>query len=191
MPDEIFNMVTYPNIQVNARFTYLSEAECPDNYTTCFAHPGTYISEQGVRVGKDKVHVTAGPAKKGLTVRVNGKKVHEKKTTLKLGSVEIVNHRRVVIKTPIAALTMTNSDKFMNQEIAMFDEKLLALGAERLALKDGETFHSEIPLHGLQGQTWRNVEYPSGLEYEGSIMDYHVVDGNLFGTDFVYNKFNL
>lgn len=191
MPDEIFNMVTYPNVQVNARFTYLSEAECPDNYTTCFAHPGTYISEQGLRVGRDKVRVVAGPAKKGLTVHVNGKKVHQKTTHLKLGSVEIVNHRRVVVKTPIAALTMTNSDKFMNQEITMFDEKLIALGANRHVLKAGQSFHPEVPLHGLQGQTWRNVEYPSGLEYEGSIMDYHVVDGNLFGSDFVFNKFAL
>jgi len=110
-------------------------------------------------------------------------------TSLKLGSVELVNHRRIIVKTPIMAIQISNSDKFLNQETTLFDQKLLSLGSERRALSDGEQFHSEVPLHGLQGQTWRNVEYPSGLEYEGSISDYHVTDGNLYGTAFVFNQF--
>jgi len=188
MPDEIFNILTYPSIQVNARFTYLESAECHDNYTACFAHPGTYISEEGFRLGKDKIRITAGSYKKGLTVSVNGKKT-KTNVDLKSGAVELVNHRRVVIHTDIMRFSVTNSDKFLNQEIELKDDKLVALGAERRQLKDNERFHPEVPLHGLQGQTWRNVEYASGLDYEGSIMDYHVVDGNLFGTDFVFNQF--
>jgi len=188
MPDEIFNIVTYPTVQVNARFTYLESAECHDNYTACFAHPGTYISEEGFRIGRDKIRVTAGSFKKGLTVSVNGKKT-KSNMDLKAGAVEIVNHRRVVVHTDVMRFIVTNSDKFLNQEIELKDDKLVALGAERRQLSDNERFHPEVPLHGLQGQTWRNVEYPSGLEYEGSIMDYHVVDGNLFGTDFVFNQF--
>jgi len=78
MPDEIFNIVTYPTVQVNARFTYLESAECHDNYTACFAHPVTYISEEGFRIGRDKIRVTAGSFKKGLTVSVNGKKTKSK-----------------------------------------------------------------------------------------------------------------
>jgi len=189
VPDEIFNMITYPNLQVNARFVYLSAGECIDNYTACFAHPGTYISEEGIRLGNDKIHVRAGAAKKGLTVSVNGKKLASGKQTVKLGSVEIVNHRRVEIKTPIMSISLTNSDKFLNQESMLFDRKLLALGAERRVLKDGQKFHAEVPLHGLQGQTWRNVEHPSGLEYEGSISDYQIQDGNLYGSNFVFNQF--
>jgi len=191
VPDEIFNMITYPNLQVNARFVYLSSAECIDNYTACFAHPGTYISEEGIRLGSDKIHVRAGSAKKGLTVSVNGQKLSSGKQDVKLGSVEVVNHRRVVVQTPIMGIVITNSDKFLNQETALIDRKLLSLGAERRVLHDGENFHSEVPLHGLQGQTWRNVEYPSGLEYEGTISDYQVTDGNLFGSSFVFNKFEL
>jgi len=137
----------------------------------------------------NKIHVAAGSFKKGLTVSVNGKKVTEKKTSVKLGSVELVNHRRVVVSTPIMAITISNSDKFLNQETRLYDEKLLTLGSERTVLGDGENFHSEVPLHGLQGQTWRNVEYPSGLEYEGSISDYHVTSGNIYGTEFVFNQF--
>jgi hypothetical protein len=191
IPDEIFNMITYPNLQVNARFVYLSSGVCHDNFTACFAHPGTYISEEGIRLGADKIHVVAGSFKKGLTVSVNGKKVSEKKTSVKLGSVEMVNHRRVVVNTPIMTITISNSDKFLNQETALIDQKLLSLGSERQVLKDGESFHSEVPLHGLQGQTWRNVEYPSGLDYEGSISDYHVTSGNLYGTEFTFNQFKL
>jgi len=189
IPDEIFNMITYPNLQVNARFVYLSEGACHDNFTACFAHPGTYISEEGIRLGKDKIHVVAGSFKRGLTVSVNGQKITSAKTAVRLGSVELVNHRRVVIKTPIMAITISNSDKFLNQETALFDQKLLALGAERRSLLVGESFHPEVPLHGLQRQTWRNVEYPSGLEYEGSISDYHVTSGNLFGAEFLFNQY--
>jgi len=182
-------MITYPNLQVNARFVYLSNGECHDNFTACFAHPGTYIAEEGIRLGNDKIHVKAGAFKKGLTVSVNGRKVVEKKTAVKLGSVEVINHRRVVVKTPIMSIQISNSDKFLNQETTLFDQKLLALGSERKVLADNELFHSEVPLHGLQGQTWRNVEYPSGLEYEGTISDYHVIDGNLYGSNFVFNQF--
>jgi hypothetical protein len=188
MPDEIFNIVTYPTVQVNARFTYLESADCHDNFTACFAHPGTYISEEGFRLGKDKIRITAGSFKSGLTVHVNGK-LTKHNTDLRTGAVELVNHRRVIIHTDIMKFSVSNSDKFLNQEIELKDDKLVALGAERRQLKDNQRFHPEVPLHGLQGQTWRNVEYASGLEYEGSIMDYHVVDGNLYGTDFVFNQF--
>jgi len=190
IPDEIFNLITYPNLQVNARFVYLSSAECNDNFTACFAHPGTYIGEEGIRLGNDKIHVKAGSFKKGLTVSVNGQRINGHQS-LKLGSVNIMSHRRVVVQTPIVTLTISNSDKFLNQESSLHDKKLLKLGASRIVLADGEQFHPEVPLHGLQGQTWRNVEYPSGLEYEGSINDYHVADGNLFGTDFIFNQFKL
>jgi len=117
----------------------------------------------------------------------------EKKITqnvyLKLGAVQIVNHRRVIVHTEIMKVSISNSDNFMNQELDLQDDKLVFLGSSRKVLAANERFHPEVPLHGLQGQTWRNVEYASGLEYEGSIMDYHVVDGNLFGTDFVFNQF--
>jgi len=190
IPDEIFNLITYPNLQVNARFVYLSSAECHDNFTACFAHPGTYIGEEGIRIGNDKVHIKAGSFKRGLTVAVNGQRV-QGKHTVKLGSVELVNHRQVIVNTPVMTLTISNSDKFLNQESSLHDNKLLKLGSDRRVLADGEQFHPEVPLHGLQGQTWRNTEYPSGLEYEGSINDYHVADGNLFGTEFVFNQFKL
>jgi len=190
IPDEIFNLITYPNLQVNARFVYLSSAECHDNFTACFAHPGTYIGEEGIRLGNDKIHVKAGSFKKGLTVSVNGQRINGQQK-LKLGSVDVLNHRRVIVNTPVMSLSISNSDKFLNQESALHDQKLLSLGSERRVLADGEQFHPEIPLHGLQGQTWRNVEYPSGLEYEGSINDYHVVDGNLYGSEFVFNQFKL
>jgi len=189
IPDEIFNLVTYPNLQVNARFVYLSSAECHDNFTACFAHPGTYIGEEGIRVGTDRVHVKAGSFKKGLTVSINGQRVNERENKLKLGSVQLVSHRRVVVNTPVMSLTVSNSDKFLNQEVQLHDNKLLSIGKSRRVLSDNEQFHTEVPLHGLQGQTWRNVEYPSGLDYEGSINDYHVVDGNLYGTDFMFNQF--
>jgi len=190
IPDEIFNLITYPNLQVNARFVYLSSAECHDNFTACFAHPGTYIGEEGIRLGNDKIHIKAGSFKKGLTVSVNGQRINGQQK-LKLGSVDVLNHRRVIVNTPVMSLSISNSDKFLNQESALHDQKLLTLGSERRVLGDGEQFHPEIPLHGLQGQTWRNVEYPSGLEYEGSINDYHVVDGNLYGSEFVFNQFKL
>jgi len=188
IPDEIFNLISAPNVQVNGRFVYLSSGACHDNFTACFAHPGTYIGEEGIRVGSDRIHVAAGSFKKGLSVSLNGKKVSSS-TKLKIGSIEMVSHRRVIVQTPLLNIQISNSDKFLNQETSLNDNKLIDLGNERRVLNDNEQFHPEVPLHGLQGQTWRNVEYPSGLEYEGSISDYHITDGNLYGTNFVFNQF--
>jgi len=166
-----------------------------DNYTTCFAHPGTYISEVGIKTATHRVRVVAGSYAKGLTVFADKHKVlssHAKQNKLDLSdcALELVNYRHLRVLTPTLNLEIINSDMFVNQAMELHDQNLLDLGAHRKALKDGERFHPEVPLHGLQGQTWKNVEYASGLEYEGTILDYHVVSADIFGDDFAFNQFN-
>jgi len=204
MPDTVFNLVTSPSLQVNALFVYLSEGECVDNFTACFAHPGTYVSQEGIAIGDVRIKVTAGSVKHGLHLSINDKKVNmHTAASILLSSyssslsdpsynVRVESKRRVVVSTPWLQLVLSNSDHFLNQELELVDESIKLAGSKRYVLKPGQRYPTEaanIQLHGLQGQTWKNAEYPSGLEYEGSIIDYQVADNHLFGTDFVFNLF--
>jgi len=209
MPDTIFNMITSPKLQVNALFVYRDHGECVEkNFTACFAHPGTYIGVEGISIGnKVEIRVASGSVYKGLTLHINAKKVEMGKQArhhkihlntfddeLSNEYVEVVSNRHIIISTPLLKLNLKNSDYFLNQEIELVDDSMKKMGEERYFLKDGQSYPTDsnstiVQLHGLQGQTWRNAEYPSGLEYQGSIMDYAVADNNLFGTDFVFNLF--
>jgi len=223
-PDAIFNLISSPSVLVNARFVYLSAARCVDNATACFTHPGTYVQEEGLRIGSAlKLRVHAGKAEEGLSVYVNDKLLSpssddDKVRTVKLQSesestamtVSVSVWRRVVIvetsatlSTPALRITIANSDMFLNQQLQVLDANLLAVGSKRTVLAGSQEHqraklnavygqdHADVKLHGLQGQTWRNIEYASGLEYEGSVMDYMVLSGNLFGYDFVFNHFHF
>jgi len=48
-------------------------------------------------------------------------------------------------------------------------------------------YHVTFPVHGLLGQTWRNVDV-CGKQWMGTPQDYIV--SNLFASDYTYNFFN-
>jgi len=56
-------------------------------------------------------------------VSLNGKKFHSH-TTLKLGSIEMISHRRVIINTPVMIIQISNSDNFLNQDTTLLDVTL-------------------------------------------------------------------
>ena len=46
--------------------------------------------------------------------------------------------------------------------------------------------------HGLLGQTHNAKTYATALKYiAGEVDDYVIADSDIFGTDFVYNQFQL
>jgi len=50
---------------------------------------------------------------------------------------------------------------------------------------------SKLKSHGLIGQTHANKLHPSTLRYiEGEVDDYTIQDDQLFGTDFIFNKYH-
>jgi len=47
------------------------------------------------------------------------------------------------------------------------------------------------PIHGLVGQTWKNMWYADGIPYEGEVTDYMVTSDDLFDPTFVFSQFSL
>jgi len=180
----IYNIISEKNTQVNARFVFLSEGECPMINgvadSNCWSHPGSYLGEMSFQQVVDgKLHqalVTAGDAKTGFaSIQFDGK-------SLKVGdsftfgsfSIEMVSTHHVSIQTENFGFELTNSDMFINQAVT-----------NRVAL-------SKLTSHGLLGQTHAAKVYPTATRYiEGEVDDYVIADSNLFGSDFAFNKFQL
>jgi hypothetical protein len=82
-------------------------------------------------------------------------------------------------------LTIVNSDLFVNFDLALTDKQLLSQGAPKHVMPNGATpsqvahhlnkwYGSFNPLHGLIGQTWRNVKYNDGKLYQGDVTEYQL-----------------
>jgi hypothetical protein len=188
-PNEYFNLVSTPSLQVNSRFVYLDEAQC-DNFTTCFSHPGTYIDEIGVMMGDNKVRLVAGAINTAARVFVNGKEVVVSAHKHAAGKITVTfaNSRRIVVKTPEIMFTVSQSDKFFNIESALLKTELLDQGSKLQKLSASRASEANTVMHGLIGQTWRNTVYAGDREYEGEVSDYQIASG-IWGSDFTFNLY--
>lgn len=180
LSNQIYNLVSTPQIQLNARFVYLEDGACPAALRTdCWTHPGTYIGELGLlhmfmRHDLASLRVLAGPAARGFAaVEFNGIPVGVSQT-LHHGDFNVHYHspHLVAFNTTQFHVVLHNSDMFMNQDLAA-----------RVPL-------SRIDAHGLFGQTSRHTVYDNQIRYiEGGVDDYAIGDNDIFGADFAYNRF--
>ena len=178
----VYNIISEENTQVNSRFVFLTEGDCPvvDGVkdTNCWSHPGSYLGEMGFQAVVDgtvhRVLVSAGSAKRGFaSVQMNykpllvGDKVQYGDFSLHLQSTHTVT-----VTTDSFEFRLSNSDLFINQAIKL-----------RVPI-------SQLQAHGLIGQTRSTRTYPTSLRYiEGDVDDYVVADSDIFGADFAYNRF--
>ena len=180
----VYNLISEQHTQVNARFAFLTDGDCPwldgKPDTNCWSHPGSYLGEISYQAIVDgKLHaarIQAGTAQHGFaTVQVDNK-------PLKVGgsvsfgafSIKFASHHTVIVTTENFSFNLSNSDLFINQ----------AIQATRSL--------SKLESHGLLGQTHSTKTWPTSLRYiEGDVDDYVILDGDIFGTDFVYNRFHL
>jgi hypothetical protein len=178
----VYNIISEENTQVNSRFTFLTEGECPvvngKHEQNCWSHPGSYLGEMSFQAKVDgKTHkalITAGDAKTGFAaIHLDGK-------TLTVGdsytygdfAVTVKSAYHVSIQTESFSFELSNSDMFINQAVSA-----------RQPL-------SKITAHGLLGQTSKAKVYPTATRYiEGEVDDYVIADNDIFGTDFAFNKF--
>ena len=90
-------------------------------------------------------------------------------------------------------IEIVNSDYFFNMAIVCNRGDWLRAGRLQFHMpNDRMKQHSpypNIPLHGLLGQTWRNVKYANGHVYEGDIMDYAAEEKDIYFVDFMYNQY--
>lgn len=179
----IYNLISSPSTQVNAKFDFLSQGECPvfDGVpdTNCYAHPGSYLGSIGIQeIVAGKLHqlaIVAGPSSHGFaSVIVDGQTVNEGTSFEDTDAfmVDRVSSHRVTVQTSQFLFTFDNSDMFVNQAIA-----------SRVPL-------SSLRSHGLFGQTHQRKVYASAIKYiAGDVDDYEIEENTLFGKDFVYNQF--
>ena len=183
MDGAVYNLITESNTQVNSRFVFLTEGECPTvdgkvNSVGCWSHPGSYMGELSFQAVVDgKLHaalVTSGDAKKGFaSVQMDGKSLKAGETvSFGAFSLTYTNSHSAYITLDNYNIDLSNSDKFLN----------LALIA-KVPL-------SQLRSHGLIGQTHSTKTYKNTVKYvEGEVDDYIVTDDDVFGTSFPFNKF--
>jgi len=181
----VYNIISEKNTQVNARFVFLNEGKCPVlkgiAAANCWSHPGSYLGEMGFQQVVDgKLHkalLVSGSAEKGFSVvQMDGKSIGIGETISYGGfSISMNSSHSVSISMENYQFVMMNSDYFINQIV-----------------------NPTIPLHkltshGLLGQTHVKKIYPSkSIKYiEGDVDDYAIAEDDLFGIDFVYNRFGL
>jgi len=180
----VYNIISEANTQVNSRFVFLSEGECPiingRPETNCWSHPGSYLGAlafQQIVDGKiHKLLVEAGPAASGFASITMDNKQLSVGDIITFGSFSIKYRSTHIatITTESFSFELSNSDNFLNQAVSN--------------LKPLNKLNS----HGLLGQTHAAKVYSTAARYiEGEIDDYVVADNDIFGTDFAYNKFNL
>jgi len=123
----------------------------------------------------EKLVLTAGSAKQGFaSLELNGKALKVGDSFAKdVFSVSYDSTHLISVKTEQFSFTFDNSDMFINQ----------AVGAS-VPL-------SKINAHGLLGQTSDAKIYSTPLRYiAGEVDDYLVSSSDMFGSDFMYNKFS-
>jgi len=180
----VYNIISEKDTQVNSRFTFLSQGECPlfkgKPDINCWAHPGSYLGELSFqqRVDTDIVNalVVSGSAKHGFAaVQYNGRLLTIGDSILlnEDFSLNYTSSHAVSIETGHFLFILSNSDYFINQVVKVKVPLSRLNGA-----------------HGLLGQTHRARVYNTAVKYiEGSVDDYVVGDDDIFGDSFIYNQF--
>jgi len=108
------------------------------------------------------------------------------------------SHRdQLLVETSDWLIRVTNSDHFFNLDVALLQPEVMRLGSTFVRLPSNSLSNGLLdglfpsaPIHGLIGQTWKNVEYMHGGLFEGDPLDYIVDDADIFGSSFIFNQFN-
>jgi len=198
IPDEHFALISTPTYFMNSRFTYISTGSCTYNDTECFSHAGTYISELGVVTGSNQLKLVAGSHEHGLQVYLNNELVSVGiSTRLSMDSmVRVISKSRAKIVFPDVTITVANSDHFFNLGADFTDAKFFEAGRKQLVIASTDAkqaaiqiahTYPEYNMHGLLGQTWRNIVWPHQRLYEGEPTDYQTND--IFSSEFLYSQF--
>jgi hypothetical protein len=178
----VYNLISDSSLQYNSRFVFIEAGVCPvvDGLTLrgeCFSHPGSYLGELGLKTtAGERIRVVAGAAAEGFAaVEVNGEALRVGDSVLlagKAGSVSLNNTHSAEVRVGRWSLALTNSDMYINQRVRVAEL-------------------ASVRAHGMLGQTWRTATYPNSIKYiEGTVDDYTVRSGDIFGDEFVFNMYN-
>ena len=187
----VYNVISDRYMQLNSQFVFLTGPRpCPIMPSTghpsiaCFAHSGSYLGNLALLTGSgEKVLIQSGSAADGLTsVTYNGEmlRVGDRRPLDfghgKVGSVLVLSTHEVTLTAGLFELEVENSDAFLNLR------SVVVKTSHWKELKEEKA-------HGLLGQTWQLRKGKSAIE--GKVDDYLLESEDLFGTDFVFNRFGV
>jgi len=199
VPEEYFALVSTPDFYMNSRFVYLANGICSYNDTECFSHPGTYIDQIAFVMNDARLKILAGPHANGLTAFLNNQPLSIGARILLPVSnstyVHLVSRSRIIVSLDDFVFGITNSDYFFNIAAQLSNTGILTAGSTKLvvssppaeAAKQIATTYPEHQIHGLLGQTWRNIQWPHKKFIQGEPVDYQVV--NLYSSEFPYTQY--
>jgi len=178
-----------------------------------WTHPGTYMDVLGFSIGGSNVKLVAGTHDAGLRVWWNDAELpvgaHIRSLSVNAtGSLKYLKNGVVSIHTELIDFEVTNSDMFMNIQVSLKSQQLLRTGEVKHTVTDqaicktnSETHDHQLiestvakkypittPLHGLMGQTWRNVKV-CGRDWMGTVQDYLIP--TLFSSEYNYNHYRF
>ena len=179
----VYALISEPAMQLNARFRFLTGPRpCPampstgKTCTNCWSHDGSYLSELGlmVKATGERVRVVAGSAASGFdSVTVNGQPLAVGASTTS-GTVSVVSTHELVLRAGSFEVEVESVDGFVN----------LRSVATTVA-------RSELTAHGLLGQTHSARRHQSTLKViEGEVDDYSLTEDDVFGSSFMYSRFD-
>ena len=180
----VYALISEPAMQLNSRFQFLTGPRpCPVMPSTgrvskaCWSHDGSYLSELGVRVREtdEMAWIVAGDATLGFErVEVNGQWMLVNDTTAS-HSVQLISTHELLLTAGSFAIEVESVDGFVNLR----------------SVRPTVPF-SRLRSHGLLGQTWSSQRHGSMLRViEGEVDDYLIDDDSVFGTQFVYNQYQV
>jgi hypothetical protein len=187
----VYNIISSSLMQLNSRFVFLTGPRpCPLMPSTgkksvaCFTHSGSYLENLAlVTNAGDRLLVESGPAEHGINrVEFNSERLsvgdHRSFTFTdgSEGSLTFLTTHEVLLTAGLFNFEIENSDGFVNLR------SVTVAGNAFKALRDADT-------HGLLGQTWKLRKDKKAID--GRVDDYFIESEDLFGTDFMYNKFQL
>jgi len=197
--DTVYNVLSTPSLQYNAFFRYLESGSCRKG-TACFSHPGNYFGSVGIKIrdSNSNVHdliVESGSLTDGLRLISNNSTVPISDSDISIGEYKIQhpNQFEIVLESEEFNIKVSNSDRFLNQEVSIGSGLLAKIAEYKKAFKSGDDVGvaeiiSTLP-HGILGQTWNTLTYNNRWKHiQGQLFEYVINDG-LVGTEFKYNKF--
>jgi hypothetical protein len=185
----VYSLISDRSMQLNSRFVFLrGPRPCPIIPSTgkksiaCFAHAGSYLGNLALLTsGEDRLIVQSGKAAQGLaSVLLNGEELtvgNNRSLSFSngaVGFVSVLSSHELLLVSGVFELEVENSDEFLNlRRVRVRGDRWKELVEE--------------DAHGLLGQTWRVRRDKSAIE--GRVDDYMIASDDLFGTDFMFNRF--
>ena len=196
----VYNLISGHDYQLNARFAFLhGPRACPSmpssQSTACWNHPGSYLSEIGLKIAPLKryttsafvrpeleLYVAAGPASEGFTdITLNGRTMDIWAGPLDMfvstyGNVAFIlnSTHELLLVFDEWTIEIENSDMFLN------------FRSIRIATESW----SSLRTHGLIGQTWSNKRHKGSISaIEGEVDDYVIMEESVFGDSFLFNQY--